>query len=63
MKFYMNFTFEEIANCMQKPTNTIKTWYYKALNSEYEYLTSDECIIDNIESNDCQYLECGKQYF
>ena len=38
MKFYMNFTFEEIANCMQKPTNTIKTWYYKALNSLKEML-------------------------
>lgn len=31
MKFYLNFTFEEIANSMAKPTSTIKTWYYKAL--------------------------------
>ena len=31
MKFYLNFTFEEVANSMEKPTSTIKTWYYKAL--------------------------------
>ena len=31
MKFYLNFTFEEIANSMEKPTSTIKTRYYKAL--------------------------------
>lgn len=38
MKFYLNFTFEEIANSMQKPTGTIKTWYYKALDNLKELL-------------------------
>jgi len=38
MKFYLNFTFEEIANSMQKPTGTIKTWYYKALENLKELL-------------------------
>lgn len=38
MKFYLNFTFEEIANSMQKPTSTIKTWYYKALEELKELL-------------------------
>ena len=50
---------ETFKNCFIDLMN----WYYKALNSEYDYLTSDECIIENIESNDYQYLECGKQYF
>lgn len=38
MKFYLNFTFEEIANNMQKPTSTIKTWYYKSLDNLKELL-------------------------
>ena len=38
MKFYLNFTFEEIANSMQKPTGQIKTWYYKALENLKELL-------------------------
>lgn len=32
MKCYMNFTFEEIAISLDKPTGTIKTWYYKGLD-------------------------------
>lgn len=39
MKFYMDFTFEEIANTMEKPTSTIKTWYYKALSNLKENLS------------------------
>lgn len=50
---------DTLKNCFVDLMN----WYYKALNSEYEYLTSDECIIENIEANEYQYLECGKQYF
>lgn len=40
MKFYMDFTLEEIANTMQKPTSTIKTWYYKALSNLKENLNA-----------------------
>ena len=25
--------------------------------------SAKQTAIENIESNDCQYLECGKQYF
>ena len=50
---------ETLKNCFIDLMN----WYYKTLESEYDYLTSDECIIENIDANDCQYLECGKQYF
>ena len=40
MKFYLNFTFEEIANSMEKPTSTIKTRYYKALEDLRQLLES-----------------------
>ena len=42
MKFYLNFTFDEIANSMQKPTSTIKTWYYKSLENLKELLEHSE---------------------
>lgn len=32
MKLYLNFTFDEIAVSLDKPTGTIKTWYYKGLD-------------------------------
>lgn len=38
-------------------------WYYSKLYNEYEYLMSDECIIENIESNEYDFLESGKQYY
>ena len=38
-------------------------WYYTSLQSEYDYLLSDEYIAENIESNNYQFLENGKQYF
>lgn len=50
---------ETLKNCFIDLMN----WYYKVLESEYDYLTSNECIIENIEANEYQYLECGKQYF
>ena len=38
-------------------------WYYTNLQAEYDYLLSDEYIVENIEANDYQFLECGKQYY
>lgn len=38
-------------------------WYYTQLEKEYDYLNSDECIAELLESNDYDYLESGKQYF
>ena len=38
-------------------------WYYSKLYNEYEYVMSDEHIIENIESNEYDFLESGKQYY
>ena len=32
LKCYLNFTFDEISIILDKPTGTIKTWYYKGLD-------------------------------
>lgn len=49
MKFYMNFTFEEIASSMQKPTSTIKTLYYKTLDNLKELLNVSSKEVGNNE--------------
>lgn len=38
-------------------------WYYSRLKNEYEFLNSDECIKENIISNEYDFLENGKQYY
>lgn len=35
---------------------------YKSLEKEYEYLTSEEAIIETIECNEYDFLENGKMY-
>lgn len=38
-------------------------WYYKQLESEYDYLNSDESIKELLIINEYDFLECGKQYY
>lgn len=38
-------------------------WYYNKLESEYEFLNSDESIKELLIINEYDFLECGKQYF
>ena len=38
-------------------------WYYKQLESEYDYLNSDESIKETLIINEYDFLECGKQYY
>lgn len=37
-------------------------WIYKQLESEYEYLISDEAVADTIVANEYEFLENGKRY-
>ena len=38
-------------------------WVFSALEKEYEYLNSDECIDDGILANEYQFTEDGEIYF
>lgn len=38
LKYYFDMTFEQIAKVLEKPSSTIKTWHYKALNKLKEKL-------------------------
>ena len=38
-------------------------WYYKQLESEYNYLNSDESIKETLIVNEYDFLECGNQYY
>lgn len=57
--WYNNFVESEIEQLIKD----LADWYYSKLNAEYDYLLSDECIIENIESNEYDFYESGKQYF
>lgn len=37
-------------------------WIYRRLESEYEYLTSDEVVRETIEANEYEFTESGKLY-
>jgi len=40
----------------------IELAYFKLLQDEYKYLTSDEAIIETIKANGYEFLENGKIY-
>ena len=59
----INWKNDFVENEINRLIKDLADWYYSKLNNEYDWLLSDECIIDNIISNDYQFLENGVQYF
>ena len=66
-----NFTEIDVGNDYQDVTESqeeyIKTtlrdfmrWIYRQLEKEYEYLTSEEAIIESIKANEYEFTEDGK---
>lgn len=53
---------EQLINIEQQFSNALRRCYKQKLSDEYEYLLSDECIIEDLESNEYQFLESGKQF-
>lgn len=39
---------------------TLNDWFFKNLQTEYDYLTSEEAIIESIQANDYTFTEDGK---
>jgi len=45
-----------VENYMQR----LMRWIYRQLEKEYEYQTSDECLIENIHANEYEFDESGR---
>jgi hypothetical protein len=53
---------ENSTNACQELTELLRDfmkWMYRSLNDEYDYLTSEEAIIETIEANDYDFTEEG----
>lgn len=74
--FSSNYTYNECIdyNNIEAELKKLEDWLkdiageldsllFNLLEKEYDYMTSEEAIIETIEANDYQFLESGKQYF
>jgi hypothetical protein len=60
---FKNYEYEFNEETEEAVINLLKDfmrWIYKALQKDYDYLTSREAIIDTIKANDYTFLENGK---
>lgn len=60
---YVSWKNDFVENEINQLFRDLADWYYRQLEREYDYLNSDECISELLESNEYDYLESGKQYF
>lgn len=51
----------EIEEYTQDVAEEINNWFYRWLESDYEYLTSDECIAEGIIANEYEFDEDGRR--
>ena len=49
----------EIADDIAELMRDLMRWLYKSLNDQYDYLTSEEVVIEAIEANDYQFTDNG----
>lgn len=54
---YTDAALGEVSKCLQ----SFADWIYAQLEKEYEYLTSDECVDENILSNEYWFLPNGSR--
>lgn len=54
--------FSEIESAIVEEYRNVAQDLYRTLEKEYEYLTSEEVIIETIEINEYEFLENGKLY-
>jgi hypothetical protein len=70
LKYYADYI-SDLANIEELLTGTLtgfisevvkdlNRWLYRTLEKEYEYLSSDEAIIETIEANEYTFTESGK---
>ena len=56
---YADFYSDDNEETVKEIVRDYMRWIYKRLESEYEYLQSDEAIIETIEANDYDFTEDG----
>ena len=59
---YLESKGEEIENKLESLKNQLCSKLYSDLQEEYEYLTSEEAIIETIEANEYEFTEEGEIY-
>jgi hypothetical protein len=58
---YESYDYEQkMIEIEEEYTKNLSECYLSMLKNEYEYLTSEKCIIETIEANDYYFTECGK---
>ena len=60
---HVNWKNDFVENEINQLFRDLADWYYVQLEKECDHLNSDACISELLESNECEYLESGKQYF
>lgn len=58
----LNALVDEFQKDLEELRTDLSREIYKCLESEYEYLTSDEAVRESLEANDVEFLENGKTY-
>jgi hypothetical protein len=53
---------EDTADCVSELLRDFMRWIYRRLESEYEYLNSDETVDEMIDANQYQFTEDGSIY-
>lgn len=53
---------ERICDQTERNMDELNNWLYRTLEREYEYLTSDEAVIETIEANEYEFTEDGNRY-
>jgi len=58
---YNNAADEEATDAITDALTDFAQWIYKSLETEYEYMTSDEAIAESFEANECEFTEAGER--
>lgn len=53
---------DSLKNIFDTACKQLAKLLYKALEKEYEYLTSDECLIEHLMTNEYEFTEDGKAF-
>ena len=59
---YESWTDVDTENSIIEPLRDFMRWIYKQLESEYDYLNSDEAVKESIEANEYEFDEDGNIY-
>ncbi len=60
---YVNWKNDFVEDEINQLFRDLADWYYNKLESEYEFLNSDESIKETLIVNEYDFLECGNQYY